>query len=356
MKKNLSGKAFIKVLAVTLSCLCLYNTVYAQTNQSKETKKIHITRQYISSSSTLRINGTIRTSLKHGDSVKVFYEEGSTLPYQVIVYQFSKHKNLLAYPIKGQDTRGICGIDIEDENIGKHRDSLMAVSIFNLQSDMVLVKGGIFLMGLNDTADIEGGDEARPQHEVTLNDFYISKYEVTQALWMAVMDTNPSMHKDCYVCPVENVSWNEVQYFISKLNFLTNSHYRLPTEAEWEFAARGGLYSRGYYYSGSNNADDVAWYRNLDGTRKVALKKQNELGLFDMSGNVSEWCSDWFEAYPGKTAITDPKGPVNGYLKTIRGGNSIGLMEGCYVFMRGGMLPSYASQYIGFRLVKDAAK
>lgn len=241
-----------------------------------------------------------------------------------------------------------------NEKHQKYIDSLLAISIFQLDSNMVLVKGGIYKMGLSDTDDIEGGDEARPQHQVTLNDFYISKYEVTQALWMAVMDTNPSVHKDCYLCPVENVSWYEIQYFISKLNTLTKLHYRLPTEAEWEFAARGGLYSRGYYYSGSNNADDVAWYRSMEGTRKVAQKKANELGLYDMSGNVSEWCSDWFEAYPSKEPITNPKGPANGYLKTIRGGNAIGLMEGCYLFMRGGMLPAYADQFVGFRLVKDA--
>jgi len=218
---------------------------------------------------------------------------------------------------------------------------------------MVMVKGGSYLMGLNDTADIEAVDDCRPQHKVTVNSFYISKYEVTQALWMSVMDTNPSIHKNCYSCPVDNVSWTAVQYFISRLNTMTKYHYRLPTEAEWEYAARGGAASKGYYYSGSNNPDDVAWYRNLNGTQKVALKKPNELGLYDMSGNVSEWCSDWYRNYTSSDAVINPTGPTNGTIKAIRGGNCIGLVTGCYVFMRGGMLPSSADQYIGFRLVRD---
>jgi len=127
--------------------------------------------------------------------------------------------------------------------------------------------------------------------------FYIGKFEVTQAQWQEVMGSNPSFFKGSNL-PVEKVSWDDVQEFINKLNARTGKNYRLPTEAEWEFAAKGGNLTKGYEYSGSNNIDDVAWYKENSGekTNPVGTKKPNELGIYDMSGNVLEWCQDWYDS------------------------------------------------------------
>ncbi len=230
--------------------------------------------------------------------------------------------------------------------------SLVARSILNLDSDMVLVKGGTFEMGLSDTSTVEGAANQQPMHQVELSNFYISKYEVTQALWISVMDSNPSLHAECYLCPVDNVSWDKVQVFIGKLNKITKKHYRLPTEAEWEYAADGGAYSHGYLYSGSNDIDKVAWYYSLSGSHQVGLKKPNELGLFDMTGNISEWCSDWYGHYlPNEQS--NPTGPAMGMLKVQRGGNWLVRDEGCTNTSRGALPQGFHDKSTGFRLVRD---
>ena len=164
--------------------------------------------------------------------------------------------------------------------------------------EMVRVEGGTFRMGATSE---QGGDAERdekPVHSVKLNTFYIGKTEVTQALWQAVMGSNPSHFKGADL-PVENVTWYDCQNFIQKLKSLTGQKFRLPTEAEWEFACRGGNKSRGYKYSGSNNLGSVAWYNGNSGgkTRPVGTKAPNELGIYDMSGNVWEWCNDWYADY-----------------------------------------------------------
>lgn len=185
--------------------------------------------------------------------------------------------------------------------------------------EMVRVEGGTFTMGA--TAE-QGGDaypDEMPAHEVTLSSYCIGKTEVTQALWQAVMGVNPSGFKGANL-PVEQVSWNDCQEFIAKLNALTGKAFRLPTEAEWEYAARGGNKSQGYKYSGSNTIDDVAWYySNCGATRSVATKAANELGIFDMSGNVVEWCNDWYGAY-SSNAQTNPTGADSGTTRVCRGG------------------------------------
>jgi sulfatase modifying factor 1 len=238
----------------------------------------------------------------------------------------------------------------------KERDSLMAVSILNIDSSFVLVQGGTFEMGLPDTADVEGGEISKPRHKVTLKSFYILKTQVTQALWYSIMDTNPSFHKNCYTCPVENVTWFDTQKFIEKLNKLKKGHYRLPTEAEYEYAARGGNKSRDMDYSGSNNVNDVGWFiNNSQGkSHPVGEKKANELGLFDMSGNMWEWCSDWYEMYYYKDSPSDnPHGPDAGEQKVLRGGAWLSLDEGCMVISRGAMNPSSKDKFTGFRIVRD---
>ncbi len=220
-----------------------------------------------------------------------------------------------------------------------------------LISNMVYVDGGTFMMG----ATAEQGNDAyydeKPAHRVTLSSFRIGKYEVTQKEWQAVMGSNPSDFKGDNR-PVECVSCNDCQEFIRKLNNLTARKFRLPTEAEWEFAARGGRKSRGYKYAGSNNIESVAWYDdNSSGeTHDVGTKQPNELGLYDMSGNVWEWCQDWFGSY-GSAPQTNPTGPSSGSNRVRRGGSWDFSAWGCRVSIRGDSTPGGRSYDFGLRLV-----
>ena len=195
------------------------------------------------------------------------------------------------------------------------------LTVNGIKYNMVWVDGGTFRMGATSEQDSDAYDNEKPVHSVTLCGYYIGKTEVTQALWKAVMGSNPSEFKGDNL-PVENVSWYDCQEFIRKLNSLTGQNFRLPTEAEWEFACRGGNNSRGYKYSGSNYIDNVAWYTDNSGdkTHPVATKLPNELGIYDMSGNVWEWCSDCYGGYTSG-AQTNPKGPYDGAYRVFRGGN-----------------------------------
>ncbi len=189
--------------------------------------------------------------------------------------------------------------------------------------EMVKVETGSFNMGATPETIYPDTDE-KPVHRVTLtNDYYIGKYEVTQALWQAVMGSNPSFFKGTDL-PVETVSWNDCQDFISKLNAMTGKRFRLPTEAEWEYAARGGKKSRGYLFSGSITLDDVAWYKENSGskTHVVGTKQPNELGIYDMAGNVWEWCQDWKGSY-SSSPQTNPTGAVSGSYRVCRGGSCL---------------------------------
>ena len=186
------------------------------------------------------------------------------------------------------------------------------------EENMVFVQGSSFMMGSNVGSDIE-----KPIHQVTLSDFYIGKFQVTQAQWKTIIGGNPSYFKGDDL-PVERVSWDDVQEFIKKLNEKTGKKYRLPTEAEWEYAALGGQKSKGYKYSGSDNLIEVAWYGDNSGgkTHPVGQKKANELGLYDMSGNVWECCADWYGSdYYKNSSRNNPIGPVTGSYRVIRGGS-----------------------------------
>ena len=216
---------------------------------------------------------------------------------------------------------------------------------------MVWVEGGTFTMGCTSEQDGDCDSDEKPAHSVTVSSYYMVETEVTQALWVAVMGNNPSYWKGDDL-PVEHVSWNDAQEFIEKLNRLTGRTFRLPTEAEWEYAARGGNKSRGYKYSGSNSLDAVAWYDgNSEGmTHPVKGKQANELGLYDMSGNVYEWCSDWYGSY-GTSSQRDPDGPGTGSDRVGRGGCWDYGAQCCRVSYRGIITPSGRTNRLGFRLV-----
>jgi formylglycine-generating enzyme required for sulfatase activity len=224
--------------------------------------------------------------------------------------------------------------------------------------EMVFVKGGAFKMGCTGEQK-ECEDNEKPAHNVTVGDFYIGKYEVTQKQWFKIMGdipASPDFKGDNY--PVTNFGWDDIQEFLSRLNKMTGKSYRLPTEAEWEFAARGGTKSKGYVFAGSDNPDDVAWHKGnsgeaelcLDGMSPVGTKAPNELGLYDMSGNAWEWVSDWYGDYSSFDAV-DPKGPPSGSYRVSRGGGYYYAADGCRVstrFLNSG--PDYGMGALGLRL------
>jgi formylglycine-generating enzyme required for sulfatase activity len=216
---------------------------------------------------------------------------------------------------------------------------------------MMEVEGGTFSMGA--TAEQKNPcDWEKPVHQVTLSSYYIGETEVTQALWKAVMGTNPYHWFKGDNRPVEYVSWDDCQTFIRKLNSLTGENFRLPTEAEWEFAARGGNNSRGYQYSGSNNLSSVAWYTDNSSsqTHDVKTKSPNELGIYDMSGNVWEWCQDRYGTYSSSSA-TNPTGAESGSNRVRRGGSWDCTGWDCCSVIRGYITPSLQFNYLGLRLV-----
>ena len=227
--------------------------------------------------------------------------------------------------------------------------------------EMVKVEAGSFNMGATPEMENPHEDE-KPVHRVTLtNNYYIGKYEVTQKLWKAVMRSNPSYFKGDDL-PVESVSWNDCQAFISKLNTLTGKHFRLPTEAEWEYAARGGSKSRGYQYSGSNVIDDVAWFddNSSSKTHVVGEKLSNELGIFDMSGNVAEWCQGKFYQYAASPSCNpignvesfslDPSVAARSMFRMARGGSYAYWAKYSQLSSRSNYEPNSHSSNLGLRL------
>lgn len=227
----------------------------------------------------------------------------------------------------------------------------LSAELNKLINNMVYVSGGTFTMGGTSEQGSDAYDDEKPTHNVTLSSYYICKYEVTQALWRAVMGSNPSYFKGDNL-PVEQVSWNDCQTFINRLNSYTGRNFRLPTEAEWEFAARGGNYSRRYKYSGSNYIGDVAWYDGNSGNRThpVGTKQANELGLYDMSGNVWEWCSDWYGSYSSYSQ-SNPTGATSGSYRVLRGGSWGSSARFCRSSYRSDLTPGSGSSILGLRLV-----
>ena len=233
---------------------------------------------------------------------------------------------------------------------GDHTAHCTITVIHPGESEMVGVEGGTFIMGISDNENPAHTSQERPPHQVTLNSFKIAKYPVTQKQWNAIMEYNPSHFKGDNL-PVENVSWNDVQTFISRLNAITGKNYRLPTEAEWEFAARGGNNSINFPYSGHGDLGLAAWYYgNSDKmSHPVGQKTPNELKLYDMSGNVWEWCQDWAAEYSEQAQI-DPQGPATGTCRIARGGSYLSDYLKCRVSFRNGLTPNEFNNETGFRL------
>ena len=235
---------------------------------------------------------------------------------------------------------------------GESEDSNQTFTVNGVSFNMIAVEGGTFTMGATAEQASDAYSDEKPTHQVTLSSYYIGKTEVTQELWQAVMGSNPSGFSGANL-PVEKVSWEDCQIFIAILNELTGKYFRLPTEAEWEYAARGGSKSQGYKYSGSNTVDDVAWYpsNSSSKTHPVATKAPNELGIYDMSGNVLEWCSDWYSSsYYSSSSQYNPTGPASGSRRVYRGGSWGSSARLCRVSYRDYNGPSYRFYNLGLRL------
>ena len=229
--------------------------------------------------------------------------------------------------------------------------AIETITVKGVSFNMIKVQGGTFTMGATSEQGSDAHSGEKPTHQITLSDYMIGETEVTQELWKAVMGSNPSNFSGTNL-PVEKVSWDDCQIFITKLNQLTGKNFRLPTEAEWEYAARGGQKSRGYKYAGSNTLSDVAWYLDNSGskTHPVKQKQANELGLYDMSGNVWEWCQDWYDNY-GSAAQTNPTGSSSGFYRVNRGGSCYSIASRCRVASRSNLPSGIRDIDIGFRVV-----
>ena len=249
----------------------------------------------------------------------------------------------------------------EEETEEESQSAVREFTVKGVSFKMVRLEGGTFQMGATPEQGSDAYDREQPVHSVTLSGFSIGQTEVTQALWQAVMSTtvrqqrdnvNPSYklrgEGDNY--PMYYISWEECQTFITKLNQLTGQKFRLPTEAEWEYAARGGNQSMGYKYSGSNTIGSVAWYTgNSSQAHPVAMKQPNELGIYDMSGNVDEWCQDWYDSYKSSAQL-NPKGPYSGSTRVRRGNSWYSNARSCRVSYRNSGEPSGKGYNVGFRL------
>ena len=285
-------------------------------------------------------------------------DEDDNRAFSLSLYSSGSHYTGYSSRVSGLSVRPVFGGDFEEpEEQPETPGTNQTFNVNGVSFTMIAVEGGIFKMGAQssdssgDNYDSDASSSESPVHSVTLSSYYIGETEVTQELWEAVMGSNPSYYSGYPQRPVESVSWNDCQEFITKLNQLTGRNFRLPTEAEWEYAARGGNKSKGYKYSGSNTIDDVAWYTSNSSSRThdVKTKQVNELGIYDMSGNVWEWCQDWYGSYSSGSQ-TNPTRPASGSYRVLRGGGWNDYARDCRVSNRYGDDPGIGLNYHGLRL------
>ena len=334
-------------------------------NQQQAQQSQTLTIRYTPSSATVLVdnkmvkgtNGVARTRLPVGQHSYIVFCDGYESEEGMVKLKASAPSNIqitLSKEATAIQQSTVTQPTVVQQPVAQtpvtNRDNITILVKDGISIDMVRVEAGTFTMGATSEMRDPWGDE-KPTHQVTItNDYYIGKYEVTQALWQAVMGNNPSHFKGDKL-PVEMVSWDECQEFISKLNSITGKTFRLPTEAEWEYAARGGKKSRAYQYSGSNELSKVAWYKINSGskTHAVGTKQSNELGIYDMSGNVYEWCQDWFGSYSSSSQV-NPTGANGGSGRVIRGGSWNIAARSCRSSYRSSIKPDYRCYDLGLRL------
>ncbi|WP_373551510.1 formylglycine-generating enzyme family protein [Haliscomenobacter sp.] len=246
------------------------------------------------------------------------------------------------------------GVDKGPDQINP-QDQCSEDSVKNYDFDMIKVKGGTFMMGCTDEQGTDCESDEKPAHQVTVKDFYIGKTEVTQAQWKQVTGSYRGCFTNCDEFPIKSISWYDTEDFIKKLNADTGKKYRLPTEAEWEYAARGGKESKGFKFSGSNNADEVAhhWDNAKDSPAHVGTKKPNELGIYDMSGNIAEWCQDEYRDYRDNLIVVPEWATPSQIFHVIRGGSHRHELEGCRTTSRFDLVSYGRYPNIGLRLALD---
>ena len=342
----MAGATRVKALVTPTGLLAARQQVKpVQKNSSKDTSDKVILNILPNADCTIYIDGKSRGDVLAGKVLRIPLAKGT---YDIKATGADNNQFDQVYTVKTASTETLLKISLQSPATVK-RPAVGKQNNDDLNPQMIYVQGGSFVMGSNND-----GDDAKPLHRVTLSNFYIGKYEVSQAQWIAVMGNNPSSFQDCDNCPVEQVSWYDVQDFIQKLNQKTGKNYRLPTEAEWEYAARGGNKGNGYPYSGSSDINSVGWYSdNSNGkTEPVGEKQANELGIYDMTGNVWEWCSDWYsDSYYKKSPAVNPQGPPSGPGRLRRGGGRGDAARACRVAYRVLSAPGFRSSSIGFRLV-----
>jgi formylglycine-generating enzyme required for sulfatase activity len=328
-----------------------YTLILSLPNYATITKPIHITE-----GQTTEVNETLASStaitIKGEPTDAQLFVDNQLVNSTVSTAQLSYGSHVLRLQKGNEKLEKHIEVKQDGEtSFSLLLNSYLTETIADITKDMILIDGGTFQMGSND-----GGGIEKPVHSVTLNSFYMGKYEVTQALWEVIMGNNPCYYKGDNL-PVESVSWDDVQTFLRKLNAKTGKVYRLPTEAEWEYAARGGSKSQGFKYAGSNNLDDVAWCgeNSNNTTHAVGSKQPNELGLYDMSGNVWEWCNDFFDSdYYANSPQANPKGPATGSERVNRGGGWYADPQYCRVADRSVSPSSRHEDFLGFRIVLSA--
>lgn len=357
MLTNLKKMAEGKSLEIEMSqCICGGEGTIFVTSETSKGSRVYL---LVGKASVKNKKTGKKTQLKPGQVVTMKNETSKVQKFNVeaLAKSFGVPQDELKnhYTNKNAPKYNVKDICKPNKNGNKsgNKKTVKKCKIKGVEFSMIKVEGGTFTMGATKEQGSNHSNQ-QPTHKVTLSTYYIGETEVTQELWEAVMGTNPSKFKGAKL-PVENVSWTECQQFINKINKLTGRKFRLPTEAEWEFAARGGKSSKGYKFAGSNNADAVAWHQGNSGnkTHNVGTKAANELGLYDMCGNVWEWCQDWFGNY-SSSAQTNPKGASSGTDHLNRGGGWCHESKFATVFYRGTSgKPDRKVDNLGFRLVLE---